>query len=132
MFAPWHLSWHAPVAQAVAQVAQLAARQPPVDWRDTLWATLGLVGAVMVGVLVIWYVDRWRKRAAEPAESDDDRLAHFQELFDKGEISPQEFERIRGIFGKRLRQRLDLPAPAREEDRPPDSPQAGARPDASE
>jgi hypothetical protein len=117
MLAAWHVLW----------LLQLAARQPPVDWRETLWVTVGLVGAVLVGILLIWLVDRWRKRSVDSPTSSDDQLAHFRELFDRGEISAEEFERIRGLLGKRLRQQLELPPSSPEDKQPPIPPQGGRR-----
>jgi hypothetical protein len=75
-----------------------------------LWATLGLIGCLLLGALIIWWVDRWRKRSREAEDSSGDQLAHFRELYEQGNLSAEEFERIRGLLGKRLRQELDVSA----------------------
>jgi hypothetical protein len=110
-------------AWQVWRAACLAQGAPRVDWLETLWATLALVGALLVGAFLIWWVDRWRKRSAESTESPNDQLAHFRALYDQGELSPEEFERIRHLLGKRLRQELDVAQPP-----PPERPDTGIQP----
>ena len=106
----------------VAGTLGLWARRPVMDPR-LLWASLGLIGVLLVGALIIWWVDRWRKRSAESTESPNDQLAHFRALYDQGELSPEEFERIRHLLGKRLRQELDVAQPP-----PPERPDTGIQP----
>jgi hypothetical protein len=112
-------------------LAGLAA-QPKMDWQETLWATLALVGAVLVGALIIWWVDRWRKRSAGGQQSSGDQMTHFRDLYDRGELSPEEFQKIRGLLGERLREDLDIPPapppPERPHDPPPDSVRPGPPP----
>jgi hypothetical protein len=117
MFAAWHLTWQ----------TQLAARVPPADWREALWAALALAGAVLVGIIVIWLVDRWRKGPSGAKQSPGDQLAHFRDLHSRGEISDAELERIRGLLGERRRDQVDMPT-SPHDDRPPDPPSTGPRP----
>ena len=84
-------------------------------------AQLILEGVALLAVLaacavLLWWANRWRKQAAEPPESAGDQLARFRQLYDQGELSREEFERIRGLLDRRLRQDQDVP-PAEE---PPD------------
>ena len=80
-------------------------------WKaPVLWTTLALVAALLLGALVLAIVDRWRKRAAMAERmSPGQQLTHFRRLYDKGELSREEFERIRALLGGKLRQELDLP-----------------------
>ncbi len=117
MFAAWQV-WG---------TAGLVARGPTLDPR-LLWATLALVGALLLGALIIWWVDRWRKRTAEDPETANDQLAHFRELYDRGELSAAEFEQIRGLLGQRLRRELDVPGPADAKEAPPADPDQPAGP----
>ena len=57
-------------------------------------------------------LDRWRKRAAPPAFDANDQLARFRELYDKGELSQKEFDRIRERLGGKIRADLGVPAAA--------------------
>src|SRR5262249_34882370 len=95
-------------ALPVAGTLSLWARRAVMDPR-LLWATLGLIGILLVGALIIWWVDRWRKRSQEGLDSSGDQLAQFRELYEQGNLSAEEFERIRGLLGKRLRQELEMP-----------------------
>jgi hypothetical protein len=85
---------------------------PRRSWMDPrlLWATVGLLGLVLLGVLVIAWLDRWRKQSGSASCSANDQLAEFRELRERGELSAEEFERIRASLEPRLREELNLPA----------------------
>jgi hypothetical protein len=98
-------------AWAVPGLDGLWARHPTMDPR-LIWATLGLVGILLFGALAIWWVDRWRKRSLEPKDASvDAQLAQFRNLYEQGALSAEEYERIRALLGKRLREELELLAP---------------------
>jgi hypothetical protein len=98
-------------AWPVPGLAGLWARRPLMDPR-LIWATLALVGILLLGALAIWWVDRWRKRSLEREEASvDAQLAQFRELYDRGALSADEFNRIRDLLGKRLREQLEIPVP---------------------
>src|SRR5437660_779140 len=77
-----------------------------------LWTTLALAGIIVLGAVAIALLDRWRKRSIPTACDVNDQLAQFRELYDKGELSQEEFDRIRARLSEQLRQEMDLPAPA--------------------
>jgi hypothetical protein len=62
---------------------------------ELIWAAVGLLGAVLVGVIAIVWVDRWRKRSAMDAGGPSDELTHYRMLFEQGLLTPEEYERIR-------------------------------------
>jgi hypothetical protein len=62
---------------------------------ELIWAAVGLVGAVLVGVMVIVWVDRWRKRSGTDAGAPSDELSHYRMLFEQGLLTAEEYERIR-------------------------------------
>jgi len=68
---------------------------------ELVWATAALVGAVLIGVVVIVWVDRWRKRSLADMQAPADELGHYRALFDQGFLSAEEYDRIR----RRLEQR---------------------------
>jgi hypothetical protein len=98
--------WPALMA-AAPEPAKLGTMKSPV-----LWTTLALVVALLLGALVIAVAERWRKTTREGRSDAGDQLAHFRRLYERGELSREEFERIRAKLGTRLRKELDMPAPA--------------------
>jgi hypothetical protein len=93
-------------------IIQVVAGQvkPPKWHAPVLWTTLAMIGALLVGALVIAIVDRWRKRAASQDKlSPGQQLSQFRTMYEKGELSREEYERIRALLGGRLREDLHLP-----------------------
>jgi hypothetical protein len=94
----------------------------PLKWDDpqVLWAALPLVGALLVGAGVIYFVDRWRKKTDRSQASTEDELTRYRTLYEQGELSQEEFDRLKALLGGRLRQELNLPQPAKPpETKPP-------------
>lgn len=81
-----------------------------------LLVTLLLMAALAVAAIIIIWVGRWIKRA--PVEKGDD-LAYYRLLYEQGEFSREEYEKIRAKLGVRLRKQLDLPTPGAEPSAPP-------------
>lgn len=75
-----------------------------------VWTFLSLLAILVIGALVITGVNRWRKRSGSERLSANEQLANFRELYDKGELSQAEFERIRALLSQQLRHEFDVPA----------------------
>jgi len=75
-----------------------------------VWATLPLIAVLLGGALIIFLVDRWRKRQQPLETSDDLVLANYRSMYEEGELTREEFERIKEKLTHRLRSELDLPA----------------------
>jgi hypothetical protein len=60
---------------------------------DLLLVALALMGLIVVGVITIVWVDRWRKRPT--TEKSGEELALFRQMVEQGTLSAEEFERIR-------------------------------------
>ena len=93
-----------------------------------LWTVLILAGIALTAGLVIIWLGRSLKKPAAAADSRSagDQLAYFRLLYEQGECSREEYERIRTKLGQRLRQQLDLPAqPASSESPAPAEDPAG-------
>ena len=90
-----------------------------------------LVAALLIGALIIAVVERWRKRPVNFRPDPNDQLAEFRSLYERGEISREEFDRIRNLLGERLREALDVPAapptaPPPSPPQPPGPPTSGS------
>jgi len=92
-----------------------------LDWR-IVWASLGLVGALILGAIVISMVERWRKRSDAAGLGAGDQLSHFRELYEQGVLTKEEFEQIRAQLAGKLREELHL------KDAPPAEPSATESP----
>jgi hypothetical protein len=80
---------------------------------DLVWATAGFVGAVLVGVVVIVWVERWRKRPWTPLAPAEE-LERYRQLFERGELSADEYRKIcdRLEYKNRMETRAANPAPS--------------------
>jgi hypothetical protein len=94
---------------ALLVIAQENAHdRPPL----LVWPTLRLAGiilwVILVGAAIIWLLrwGRWGKRSGEAPYTAENELAHLQRLYEEGELSQEEFGRIR----ERLT-RLSQPVP---------------------
>ncbi len=72
----------------------LAARWTP----DIIINSLYLVGALLLGAIIIAAVSRWRRREGQRLSAND-QLAHFRSLYEKGTLSAEEFTRLRALLG---------------------------------
>ncbi|MFN4257688.1 MAG: hypothetical protein ACK4RK_00190 [Gemmataceae bacterium] len=70
------------------------------------WIALGVI---FIGAMVVVFVDRWRRRSFFNERSASNDLTTFRALFEQGEISKEEYDRIRSLVGQRLRHEWDLP-----------------------
>ena len=68
----------------------------------TIWGTV-LIVLCLVGVFV---VKRFRDRADSDGPSPSDLLSEFRELREDGDITPQEFRQIKAVLGTKLQQSL--------------------------
>ena len=87
-------------------------------------AAFAIVIIILVGAGVIEVVKRWRKRPYQSKISASEQLAQFRESFEKGQISQEEFERIRALLNERIRQEMEVPAAASatpQDEKPPPS-----------
>jgi hypothetical protein len=70
-----------------------------------------IVVIILIGAGIIEVTKRWRKRPYQSKISASEQLAQFRESYEKGQISPQEFERIKALLNERIRQEMEVPAP---------------------
>ena len=75
----------------------------------TLLATIALLMVVvLVTAIVIVCLGRWTKRPLSGSATGES-LSLFRSLYERGECSKEEYERIRAKLGKKLKQELQVP-----------------------
>jgi putative oligomerization/nucleic acid binding protein len=62
---------------------------------SVLIPTLALAGALLVMAVIIAQVQRWRKRQDSETFTTHDQMASFRVLYERGELSQEEYDRIR-------------------------------------
>lgn len=94
--------------------ARVLAETP--DWGlPIVWASLPLVGVLLLAAMIIAYVKRRCQKSGSDRSPSGEQLSHFRVLYERGELSREEFQRIRGQLGARMRKEMDLPAAPAEE-----------------
>jgi hypothetical protein len=79
---------------------------PDMSERDAmlLGATALLIGVLLLGAMALYWADRWRKQQlAETGPSTSDELTSFRVLYEQGELSQSEYDRIRSRLARKLR-----------------------------
>ena len=91
-------------------------------------ALVVLVACLFVGAAVIHFVDRWRKRGqAHSRFAATLQLSDYREMYENGEITQGEYEKIRNRLANRMKKDVGLeaapvelkPAPEPEPPAPP-------------
>jgi hypothetical protein len=77
-----------------------------------LIAGLFLAGALLLGAAIIAAVGRWRRRSEPDSLGPNEQLAQFRLLYEQGALSQEEFDRVRDLLGRQLRDDLDVPLAA--------------------
>jgi hypothetical protein len=77
------------------------------------------MAALLVGALILALVDRWRKKQLNEILTVQDELSSYRELYQRGELSADEYEKIRRRVAARLKVK-QRPAAVRD-------PETGAR-----
>src|SRR5262245_17220496 len=73
---------------------------------EVIWGTVGLAVALLAGAIVVWGVDRWRKKATQTTDSGAE-LTDYRVMFERGEITETEYVKLRNKIASRMK----TPAP---------------------
>lgn len=107
-----------------------APPRPLLENTDFLIAC-GLMAVVLFGgAVVLSYFDRRRKRQEEAFTDTTSQLESYRELYENGEITGSEYQRLRSRVAGRMKQEIGLPPvppPKPPSDEPPPDPEAGPR-----
>jgi hypothetical protein len=75
------------------------------------WLATGLlVVSLLVAAFVVWLAKKYSE-GGEEGPSENDQLSHFRTLYEKGEISEEEFNQLRGTLSGGQREQLGLKKP---------------------
>ena len=83
-------------------------RPSPFERPEIIWGMLGIAAALLAGALVVYLVDRWRKRDAMRDRESATELSDFRQMYERGEITEEEYTRLR----QKVAERVKKPAPA--------------------
>ena len=95
------------LAFGMAASAKISSLRDP----RVLIPTLMLAGALFLGAMILALVSRWRKRQENETLTTHDQLAQFRVLYERGELSAEEFDRVRRKLLARLKHELAEAAP---------------------
>jgi hypothetical protein len=98
--------------------AQAEAEPPPPRRSEPFlqkgedWALVGLLtAALLVGAVVLYFVDRWRKRVMIEDRKSGEELTSFRAMYERGEITEEEYARLRQRVAERVK-KPPMAAPA--------------------
>ncbi len=94
----------------------LAAQWDQAYKRQLLVASVTIAVVLLFAALVLAWVRRLNKRKAPFKLSAGDQLAEFRVLYERGELSAEEFQRLRALLTERMHEELSaLQQPAESE-----------------
>jgi hypothetical protein len=101
---------------------------------EFLWLVGALVATLLVGALVLSWVERWRKRQlSDSPVSEVEQMGMYRQMYERGELSKEEYDRIKAKEAKRLRSKLTAkPAAAPPAAKPTTVQEPPAQPSAQE
>jgi hypothetical protein len=72
-----------------------------------LWWVGALMATLLLGAFLLSRAERWRKRQmADSPEKDIQQLSNFRTMFERGELTKEEYDRIRLKEAHRLRNKV--------------------------
>ncbi len=88
---------------------------------DLLFYGTCLAAALLAAAVIIALVRRWL-RGGEQSPSASDQLSQYRALYKRGEISQEEFDRLRAVLGGELAAGVKPPPPRPPAPKPTDAP----------
>ena len=80
-----------------------------------LWPTFALVVLLLIAALLLSWFDRWRRQQNTDASSPADQLNAFRLSYERGELSADEYKRIKARLATRIKQQLNVPPTPKDE-----------------
>lgn len=107
-----------------------APPRAPKDAKELLksgdfYLIVGVLAAILlVGAVVIHFLDRWRRRQTDSEPETPLTLTSFREMYENGEITLSEYERIRAKMAAKIKKEVGAANPSTAQPRPADTPPA--------
>ncbi|MCU0703916.1 MAG: hypothetical protein MUF18_08060 [Fimbriiglobus sp.] len=90
------------------------------DQEFILWS-LAFAGVLLLAAVVFFFFDRWRKRTVTDSPRDlSFSLNSFRQMYENGEITEAEFEKLKTRWASKLKEKVGVAAPAHPQ--PPPTP----------
>jgi len=74
--------------------------------RELLWAGVAIALVLLLAASILWWMRRFNQRRGPFTLKASDQLAHFRVLYERGELSSEEFQRLRALLNERIRAEL--------------------------
>ena len=82
--------------------------------------TVGLLVTVLLaGAVVLFFVDRWRKRQLADNQESVESLSSFRALYERGELTESEYQAVRDKMARKVKQEVAAANPATVAQPPP-------------
>lgn len=81
-----------------------------LDSTEFLIATGLLALALLAGAVVVWLLDRWKKQSEMSLQREaSDSLSNYRAMYDRGELSQEEYETVRERLTTQMREGIKMP-----------------------
>jgi len=92
--------------------AQVGKGGDPFRNPDVIWGIAGLALALLAGAFLVYLTDKWRKRVAAQSVDTSQELTEFRRMFERGEITEEEYAKLRDRVAQRVKAPPPVPAAA--------------------
>lgn len=75
----------------------------PLDRVEILYAAAGIILALAAGAVILFFADKWRKRTMAEVTYTAEELTSFREMYERGEITEAEYDRLRDKVATRVK-----------------------------
>ncbi len=95
-----------PFQQAPPAIAVQQPKQPPKNFEigSILFPALWLIGALALGAIMLSWLKKYRERNAGAFSlSANEQLSAFRQSMEEGEMTDDEFKKVKALLGEKLR-----------------------------
>ena|SRR5947209_14362266 len=92
-------------------LADLTPEEKVARDERTLWLTATLAGVLLLGAIVLSWLQRWRKRQMAADDNPVASLTTYRAMYEAGELSKEEYERILARVASRTKAKLGVKPP---------------------